>query len=348
MSGLPDMQSIYIDPSYSSFYADKLFDLTDPVLNRDNQLLPMVRLREEANRRGLRLTTADRILEKETDGGATGEYFSLGLLPDVEATRTRGIDLKAYMLLEPPVVIPGLYGNLPSLSNQFERVYLHNVHGDGYSMEGVRADVLRKFYWPIPFRGVLSEYWHRENRSSTIVVINGSHRPISKKSELYSKRIEAIAALEAFGGADLYGRGWDRLLSRCSLWWPALRNRPAIMRAYRGACDSKYETLSAYSHCLCFENMSMDGYITEKIFDCFYAGTIPVYLGPADISTYVPKAAFVDCRAHGSWGEVFEFVRSMTPVQIADMREAGRAFMEGEDALPYFHSLEDIVLGERA
>ena len=35
--------------------------------------------------------------------------------------------------------------------------------------------------------------------------------------------------------------------------------------------------------------MEMKGYISEKIFDCFYSGTIPIYLGAKDVKTIFPK-----------------------------------------------------------
>ena len=44
---------IFIDPSYRVFDADGLFDLSNPVLNRDNQLLPFHRLREHFSSKGI-------------------------------------------------------------------------------------------------------------------------------------------------------------------------------------------------------------------------------------------------------------------------------------------------------
>ena len=38
------------------------------------------------------------------------------------------------------------------------------------------------------------------------------------------------------------------------------------------------------------------GYISEKIFDCFFAGTVPLYLGAPDIEDYIPADTFIDLR----------------------------------------------------
>jgi hypothetical protein len=64
----------------------------------------------------------------------------------------------------------------------------------------------------------------------------------------------------------------------------------------------------------------MDGYITEKIFDCLYAGTIPLYLGAPDILKYVPADVFVDCRKYSSWTDMWNDVVKLTPETIYSMK----------------------------
>ena len=90
----------------------------------------------------------------------------------------------------------------------------------------------------------------------------------------------------------------------------------------------------------------MDGYLTEKIFDCFYTGTIPIYLGAPDILDYVPGSAFIDCRKFKTWKEMLDYAFSMSDEEISNMRKAGRAFMESDEALKYYNSLENIMLSD--
>jgi hypothetical protein len=41
--------------------------------------------------------------------------------------------------------------------------------------------------------------------------------------------------------------------------------------------DSKKNTLEKYKFSICYENArDIPGYITEKIFDCFFAGCVPI------------------------------------------------------------------------
>ena len=114
------------------------------------------------------------------------------------------------------------------------------------------------------------------------------------------------------------------------------------MSIYKGKCGSKFEVLQNYEFCLCFENMKMDGYITEKIFDCLYAGTIPLYMGAPDILEYIPEDVFVDCRKYSTWKEMWEDVAMMPAEKIEAMKIAGRTFLQSDDAKKFYNSMEHI------
>jgi hypothetical protein len=55
---------------------------------------------------------------------------------------------------------------------------------------------------------------------------------------------------------------------------------------YRGAPDSKPELLENYLYSLIIENDC--SYISEKLFDSFFSGTIPIYVGLDVSKTYIP------------------------------------------------------------
>ena len=56
------------------------------------------------------------------------------------------------------------------------------------------------------------------------------------------------------------------------------------------------DVLNKYKFVICFENSYSDGYLTEKIFNCFLAGVIPIYKGCPDITNYIQPSCFVDAR----------------------------------------------------
>jgi hypothetical protein len=343
VGALPDnMKRIFIDPPSPAYYENRLFDITNPHLNRDDTLMPFVRLREALQAEGVCLNTADLLPQQQSDPERC-DYYSFGVLENYKALIGRkDVRLRAFVIFEPPVVEPRLYQALPELSAAFECVYIHNTVGDGYSLVGVDASKLRQLYWPQPRHSVISEYWERQDRQQRIVVINGNHLPRPVPNELYSKRIEAMAGLARFGVVDLYGRGWHKWWSRASMWWPYWKNRRTLMSIYHGACDSKYEVLSRYAFSLCFENMAMQGYVTEKIFDCLYAGTVPIYLGATDIARLIPPETYIDCRQFASWQELYAAVNTFSVAQIKQIREAGRAFIESQAYSKYYAGLSPV------
>ena len=80
------MKTIYIDPSYEVYYNDKLFDLTDPILNRDDILLPFSRIRNSKLAHNVNVNTADFLIT-ELDKGQIPDhssYYSLGILKNIK------------------------------------------------------------------------------------------------------------------------------------------------------------------------------------------------------------------------------------------------------------------------
>jgi hypothetical protein len=298
-------------------------------------------VREAGRARGIEVRTADAILQS---GGGEKYYYSLGLFDRYKSLlKDPSVRLASFFLLEPPIVAPRMYEALPELTAAFNAVYVHNTHGDGYSLEGVDRERLRKFRWPQAFEDVLEPHWAASGRQKRIVVINGNHKPISYEGELYSRRIYDMAALAKFGAVDLYGRGWDKWWSRISLWYPYWRHRRALASIYQGSCRSKFEVLSRYDFCLCYENMTMDGYLTEKIFDCFYAGAVPLYLGPNDIEKWIDPATYIDVRRFSSMAELWRHCQGLTTEQLQAYRDAGRNFVRSARGQRFVWEFSDLI-----
>ena len=173
-----------------------MFDANDKVLNRDDTLDPYIRMKAVCALKGIAVHTADLLLSQRASAEIC-DYYSLGALDNFEQLAENGqVRLRAFVIFEPPVVAPHLYRALPQLTARFDQVFVHNTDGDGYSLEGVDRTKLRSFLWPQPHIDVLEPFWSREDRLRRLVMINGCHRPVSRYNELYSKRIEALAALQ--------------------------------------------------------------------------------------------------------------------------------------------------------
>jgi hypothetical protein len=124
--------------------------------------------------------------------------------------------------------------------------------------------------------------------------------------DLYEERIAAITYFYDKGSFDLFGGRWQNT----EFMSKSLQN--IIQKLKPVAIEDKLSTLSNYKFSICFENCIYPGYITEKIFDCFFAGCIPVYCGAPDITDYVPKDLFIDFRDYKSYKELDEYMKNMT------------------------------------
>ncbi len=59
--------------------------------------------------------------------------------------------------------------------------------------------------------------------------------------------------------------------------------------------EDKTAFLQQYKFHLAVENVSYEGYMTEKIMDAFFAGTVPIYWGDCRVSEVIDPESFIDC-----------------------------------------------------
>lgn len=343
--------ALYIEPSSHHFLRDKLFVVEDGRLNGDRINAPFAYLRDFLTSLGVSVHTAD-FLPRHPDG-VKKIYVSMGMCRNYRQYVGRAdVTLSAFFAMECPIVDPHLFRALPEVSRYFNRLMSWS---DGEALRPFTGEVLsfRSFRWPQSFDAVHEREWNRTNRKF-LVMINGNKLPALYWNELYTERLRALEFFSQTGDIDLFGIGWrepsHRLGKRIMPWtirritrylltqWQKIKPDPmltAARKVYRGTTPSKADTLSRYRYALCFENMILKGWITEKIFDCFYAGTIPVYWGAPDIADYVPESCFVDMRNFKNYQELRDFLKSLTDNDISRYRESARAFIGSQRFAPF-------------
>lgn len=163
--------------------------------------------------------------------------------------------------------------------------------------------------------------------------------------ELYSKRIEAIRWFERNQPQDfdLYGVGWDegtlgclfpRTITRRWEWLKRL-GRPAFP-SWRGRVVRKRDVMGLYRFAFCFENiMDVPGYITEKAFDAFFSGTVPVYRGADNVTDHIPSECFIDLRNFSSYEALYTYMKSLSEKDYAGYLDAIESFLESERSYPF-------------
>lgn len=176
-----------------------------------------------------------------------------------------------------------------------------------------------------------------KNNKEKLCTLIAGNKYSKHPSELYSKRVEAIKWFERNHPTDfdLYGTDWDRNTFLGSRWL-SLLNRLKITReifspkfsSYKGQVARKKPVLEKYKFAICYENSRGDlGYITEKIFDCFFAGCIPIYWGAENILNYIPKNTFIDKRKYASYEDLYLYISTMKQYEYEEYVENIKNFL---------------------
>lgn len=343
--------ALYIDPPSHHFQGDRLFSVNDGLLNGDQVMAPYVYLRKFFNDRGVKVHTAD--LLPAASHGERNIYVSMGMLTNYRKLAHRpDTVLSAYFAMECPIVEPSMYKALKHAQHYFKRIFSWS---DSASLERFVGQPLRceSFCWPQSFDHVHENIWNQTDRKF-LVMINGNKLPQIYWQELYTERMRAVEFFNRTAEIDLYGMGWDqpsmrvgktrlpytlRRIHRGFLrYWQSFRPNPllhAARQAYHGPAVSKSETLGKYTFALCFENSILKGWITEKIFDCFFVGTVPIYWGAPDITDHVPENCFIDKRKFPTYEELRSFLKSLGDKEIAAYKENARDYLASEKYKPF-------------
>ncbi|HEU64223.1 MAG: hypothetical protein KR126chlam4_00256 [Candidatus Anoxychlamydiales bacterium] len=146
-----------------------------------------------------------------------------------------------------------------------------------------------------------------------------SNKTSTHPSAIYDERKKAIKFFEEYAPKDfdLYGWGWSK----------------DEFKSYKGTSINKIDTLKNYKFSICYENSKdIKGYITEKIFDCFQAASVPIYLGADNIKDYIPENCFIDKRNFKSYNELYIHLKTMSKEEYLMYLENIKDFLNGDES----------------
>jgi hypothetical protein len=121
--------------------------------------------------------------------------------------------------------------------------------------------------------------WHLGLSYDEVVSLSISSKPASisciastvRKLPGHTQRFDFVNEIESsLPQVDVFGRGRKNELK-----------------------SGKLAGLLPYQFSIAIENTSHPGYFTEKVMDCWLAGTIPIYFGALDLENYFPKESFI-------------------------------------------------------
>ncbi len=272
---------------------------------------------------------------------------------------TKLLDLGAHPFLitclEAPLYEPFFYDEIDHIANHFKFSL-----GFGFSNEQRSSVISRKnipFRFPSFYLNDIQEIQPWQARKKLVLVASNKYRsdklflptPVSLMSilrqlkwcgiqvispsyrkslalSLLERRLEVIEYFSKKNELGLYGAGWDNLNGLPSVWSSKLKN--VLKDQYLGRCTDKLKTIGSYKFSICFENMESPGYMTEKIVDCFVAGSIPIYWGAPDIAKLVPCESYIDMRHFDSFEKLEICINSMTEQKAMKMLEAGQDYLK--------------------
>jgi alpha(1,3/1,4) fucosyltransferase len=316
---------VFVDPFSYHFLGNALFDVQSK-WNRDGSLRPWILLRERLAQEGMSLDTADYLEADSSSPRAV--YSSFGILTRFKKLATRGnLLFNAFYMFETVMYARDMYAMAPQLADRFRTLYSWT---DAATLASVstRTFPFKPFRMPSPFSDVIDSCWKREDRKG-VILVNTNRRGIPMHGDLFDERMKATVHFARSGPFDLWGRWWNDTANFPAEW------AEAVERSWRGPLSDKYEAYSKALFVVCYENQILPGWITEKIFDCFRAGAIPLYLGAPDVEKWIPSDCFVDVRKFATYEDLSRFLANMTPEEIRRYRIAARDFFRSDAFRPF-------------
>lgn len=211
--------------------------------------------------------------------------------PRVRATvsQARRLGIKTVLVVNEPTVVIIDHGKKSVLA-KFDRVLMVG-----------RPNEEPLLPWPQSWIGI--EVDASKKRLQRALMIQASKFSFVR-GQLYSLRLR-IAAKDT--RLDLFGIGWHEqvhrrmlrlvweflyaLRGRARLDFDCLKNFSLAPLAYLGPTEDKVFLMTHYKVAVVIEN-SME-FMSEKLFDCFFAKCIPVYVGPSLVNFGIPDNLYV-------------------------------------------------------
>jgi len=286
----------------ATYQNNKLFDLNDKIINRDNCMYPFHLLKEKFKDISIDLATQD------INSVEDSEIVIYNEMPNILPKREDVC--KSYLLMfESELIRPDNWDS--EKHKYFNKIFTW------------KDDIVdNKKYFKFNFAQEIANHINKDlSRKEKLCTLIAGNKKSNHPLELYSKRVEAIKWFEKNHSEDFefYGMGWDKysssnkyinfILSKLKISTLFVTN----YSSYRGKLTSKKETLERYQFAICYENArDIPGYITEKIFDCFFAGCVPIYWGANNITKHIPKECFIDKRKFNTYEDLYQYIKNMS------------------------------------
>ena len=213
-----------------------------------------------------------------------------------------------------------------------------------YNEEAVRKGIARKLNYAMSLALPSCDFVPFTARKLAVMI---SSRVKKNRPHLCSYlRIRTARFYEKYHSEDfdLFGPGWDsgtfmlQEFPAAYRWLAALRINKLLPRrhykkCWRGTVERKRIVIGKYRFAYCYENtVEIPGYITEKMFDVFMSGAVPVYLGHESAAMQIPKDCFINRADFEDDETLYRFLSKMDERTWLGYIAAARRFLASNEA----------------
>jgi len=321
---------VIFDANIPELGNNKLF-IPELAYKISHTILPVCYLSAIASAEGIKFITPDMYLRMENKPPALLiSHLNSRVSSDLVNNFSGRVKPLILACQESPFIATRFYVDLPFVSKKFKYSFVFS--GMGKMISG--KSIYRQMFFPEPYS--LADFTPKNFKEKKFITMVSGVKSVSnwKKNillklmygfsvrEVYSERLKAIEYFSKKDEFDLYGRGWDKAKVEIS--------NQDLERSYKGAVEDKFATLRGYKFTICFENSIFPGYITEKIFDAIFAGSIPIYYGAPDVKEYIPTEVFIDFRDFKDYDGLYLYISSMSEEKYDSYLRAMKDFINSE------------------
>ncbi|WP_216286369.1 glycosyltransferase family 10 domain-containing protein [Polynucleobacter sp. 30F-ANTBAC] len=178
-----------------------------------------------------------------------------------------------------------------------------------------------------------------DRKKFSVMVAGNKIAELPSSKVLYQERFKIIKWFEKnnIDSFELYGSGWDAPFlfnNVIKKLFNILKIGRAVfpLRVYKGKVLCKSDILSQSKFSFCLENVVSNNYITEKIFDSFVSGCVPIYWGPNNIDNFIPKETYIDYRNFKSLNSMLDFLQNIDYLKYRTYQDNIYKFLQSEMA----------------
>lgn len=281
------------------YHNNRFFDEYNLLANRDDCLRQYIELRLRLSEFGIELDTNDITPIEDAD---LVIFINVPHKEDAHFKKAVILKKKCYLLVNELYLIHKPNGDL-EMHKYFTKIFTYQqdlIDGINYFKTNYSFDFNKK----------LQNFEVRPFYERKFAVLIAGNKTLDHPLELYTERINTIRWFESNHPKkfDLFGMGWNQSKGRLHSLF-GKKEFPS----YRGKVERKNETLSNYKFNICYENAhSVPGWITEKIFDSFFAACVPVYWGWEGLDSMIDPGCYIKRTDFNSHEELYLYLSTIT------------------------------------